>query len=73
MLKIADLIDSNLDYLSSIESIDNGKPKKLAANLDIPGASSNFRFFATAALQFQASRITWKTVQSTIRFASPSV
>ncbi|MBA3649807.1 MAG: aldehyde dehydrogenase [Chitinophagales bacterium] len=54
LLNIADLIDKNLDQLSEIESIDNGKPKKLAATLDIPRASSNFRFFATAALQFHS-------------------
>jgi aminomuconate-semialdehyde/2-hydroxymuconate-6-semialdehyde dehydrogenase len=52
LLKIADLIDAKLDYLSEIESIDNGKPKKLASIVDIPRASSNFRFFATAVLQF---------------------
>ena len=52
LLKIADLIDEKLDYLSEIESIDNGKPKKLASIVDIPRASSNFRFFATAVLQF---------------------
>jgi aminomuconate-semialdehyde/2-hydroxymuconate-6-semialdehyde dehydrogenase len=54
LLKIADIIDSKLDYLASVESVDNGKPKKLAAFLDIPRASSNFRFFATAALQFSS-------------------
>jgi aminomuconate-semialdehyde/2-hydroxymuconate-6-semialdehyde dehydrogenase len=52
MLRIADLIDERSDYLAEVESIDNGKPKKLAAALDIPRAASNFRFFATAALQF---------------------
>lgn len=52
LLRIADLIDSKLDFLAETESVDNGKPKKLAQNLDIPRASSNFRFFATAALQF---------------------
>lgn len=52
LLKIADLIDANNDQLAEVESVDNGKPKKLAATLDIPRAASNFRFFATAALQF---------------------
>ncbi len=52
LLKIADNIDGKLDYLSEVESIDNGKPKKLASIVDIPRASSNFRFFATAVLQF---------------------
>lgn len=50
MLKIADLIDQNLDALALAESIDNGKPVKLAKVVDIPRASANFRFFATAIL-----------------------
>jgi len=50
MLKIADLIDQNLDALALAESIDNGKPVKLAKIVDIPRASANVRFFATAIL-----------------------
>jgi aminomuconate-semialdehyde/2-hydroxymuconate-6-semialdehyde dehydrogenase len=52
MLKIADLIDKNLDRLALAESIDNGKPLKLATTVDIPRASANFRFYATAILHF---------------------
>ncbi|MBX7109499.1 MAG: aldehyde dehydrogenase [Chitinophagales bacterium] len=52
MLRIADMIDEKNDCLAEVESTDNGKPKKLAATLDIPRAASNFRFFATAVLQF---------------------
>jgi len=52
MLKIADLIDKNLDRLAEAESLDNGKPLKLAKRVDIPRASSNFRFFATSVLHF---------------------
>src|SRR5689334_9812939 len=47
LLKIADLIDRDLDKLALAESIDNGKPVKLARVVDIPRASANFRFFAT--------------------------
>jgi aminomuconate-semialdehyde/2-hydroxymuconate-6-semialdehyde dehydrogenase len=54
LLKIADLIDENLDNLAMAESIDNGKPLKLASTVDIPRASANFRFFATAILHFQS-------------------
>ncbi|WP_421978084.1 aldehyde dehydrogenase [Roseivirga seohaensis] len=50
MLKVADLIDANLEKLAKAESKDNGKPVKLATRVDIPRASSNFRFFATAIL-----------------------
>ncbi|MGW8123752.1 aldehyde dehydrogenase [Roseivirga echinicomitans] len=50
MLKVADLIDANLEILAMAESKDNGKPVKLARRVDIPRASANFRFFATAIL-----------------------
>ncbi|RKQ51222.1 aminomuconate-semialdehyde/2-hydroxymuconate-6-semialdehyde dehydrogenase [Roseivirga pacifica] len=50
MLKVAELIDQNLDRLAAAESKDNGKPLKLAKRVDIPRASANFRFFATAIL-----------------------
>jgi aminomuconate-semialdehyde/2-hydroxymuconate-6-semialdehyde dehydrogenase len=50
LLKIADLIEQNLDELARTESRDNGKPLSLARRLDIPRAVANFRFFATAIL-----------------------
>src|SRR5579872_1100491 len=52
LLKLADLIDRDLDKLSLAESIDNGKTVKLARALDIPRASANIRFYATAAMHF---------------------
>ncbi len=48
--RIADLIERDLDKLALAESIDQGKPVWLAKSVDIPRASSNFRFFATAVL-----------------------
>src|SRR5580765_5759126 len=50
LLRIADLIERDLEKLARAESIDTGKPLSLARSLDIPRASSNFRFFATAIL-----------------------
>lgn len=50
--RLADLIENNLEKLATAESEDNGKPVKLAAQLDIPRAASNIRFFATAAMHF---------------------
>lgn len=50
MLRIADLIDEQLETLAWAESKDNGKPIKLAKAVDIPRASANMRFFATAIL-----------------------
>jgi aminomuconate-semialdehyde/2-hydroxymuconate-6-semialdehyde dehydrogenase len=49
-LRIADLIDRDLEKFARAESVDTGKPLALARSLDIPRASSNFRFFATAIL-----------------------
>jgi len=53
--KIADLIEDNLEILAKAESLDNGKPIWLAKKVDIPRASSNFRFFAQAITQFSTS------------------
>ncbi|MEO6871556.1 MAG: aldehyde dehydrogenase [Chthoniobacterales bacterium] len=50
LLRIAELIDRDLEKFARAESIDTGKPLTLARSLDIPRASSNFRFFATAIL-----------------------
>ena len=50
LLKLADLIEQNLDELAQCESEDSGKPISLAKRLDIPRAVANFRFFATAIL-----------------------
>jgi len=50
LMKVADLIEKNLNKLAEAESTDNGKPVKLAKVVDIPRAVSNFRFFATAIL-----------------------
>jgi aminomuconate-semialdehyde/2-hydroxymuconate-6-semialdehyde dehydrogenase len=50
LLKLADLIERDLDELARTESIDNGKTLSLAKRLDIPRAVANFRFFATAIL-----------------------
>ena len=52
LLAIADAIDRKLDDLALAESIDNGKPVSLARRMDIPRASANMRFFASAALHF---------------------
>ena len=50
--RIAELIDDNLDALALAETNDNGKPLTLSKRVDIPRASSNFRFFATGIMHF---------------------
>jgi aminomuconate-semialdehyde/2-hydroxymuconate-6-semialdehyde dehydrogenase len=54
LLAIAERIEANLERLAHAESIDTGKPLRLARVVDIPRAASNFRFFATAILHFHS-------------------
>jgi len=49
--RIAELIDKNNGELALAESIDQGKPVWLAKN-EMTRSAQNFRFFATAAMQF---------------------
>ena len=46
MLDIADLIQDNLDFLATVESMDNGKPIRETSNADIPLSVDHFRYFA---------------------------
>lgn len=50
--KLADLIDDNMEELAKMESRDSGKPLWLAKSVDIPRASKNFRFYASAIVNF---------------------
>lgn len=52
LIRIADLIDENLERLARAESQDTGKPLSLARGMDIPRAAANFRFFGTGAAHF---------------------
>ncbi|HNH66077.1 MAG TPA: aldehyde dehydrogenase, partial [Bacteroidia bacterium] len=47
-------IEKNLQRFAEAESLDNGKPVWLAKQVDIPRASANFHFYATAALHLAA-------------------
>ncbi len=49
LLKLADLIEKNIDYLAKLEALNQGKSYKLAHDSDIPFATDNLRFFAGAA------------------------
>jgi len=53
LLRIAKGIEEELEELAQAESLDNGKPLKLARAVDIPRARDNFSFFATAILHQQ--------------------
>lgn len=50
LYKIADRIEERKTELAEAESADQGKPVWLAAQMDIPRAAANFRFFAGVVL-----------------------
>ena len=54
LIRVSELIDHHLEELAEAESRDNGKPVWLARKVDIPRASSNFRFFATGLMHFSS-------------------
>lgn len=55
MLRLADLIERDLERLARAESVDTGKPVALARRVDIPRAAANLRFFATAILHDESA------------------
>ncbi|MDR3672773.1 MAG: aldehyde dehydrogenase family protein [Holophaga sp.] len=48
LLKVADLVDANAERLAMIETLDNGKPIRETAGIDVPLTSDHFRYFAAA-------------------------
>ena len=67
--RIAELIEENLDALALAETNDNGKPLWLSKSVDIPRASSNFRFFATGIMHFasESHHIEHSAINYTLR------
>jgi len=52
IMRVADLVERDLELFAKAESLDNGKPLHVARDLDIPRAIANLRFFATAILHW---------------------
>ena len=69
IMRLADIIDEHFDELVETESKDNGKPEWLARSVDIPRASENFHFFATASLHFDSEihEMDGKAINYTLR------
>ncbi len=67
--RISQLIDDNIDSLALAETNDNGKPLWLSKRVDIPRASSNFRFFATGIMHFstESHNMEDKAINYTLR------
>ena len=69
LMRLADKIEDYTEKLIVAESLDNGKPESLARLIDIPRASENFRFFATAILHFSSEihEMDGKAINYTLR------
>ena len=46
MNRLADLIEANTEELAQIESLDNGKPVKIAGKVDVAGSVDHLRYYA---------------------------
>lgn len=55
--KLADLLEQHLDEFAEIESLDNGKPRAVAAVADVPLAVDLFRYMAGWATKVEGSTI----------------
>src|SRR5580692_7801452 len=55
--KIADLIEENLEEFAELETLDNGKPLKVARAADVPLAVDLFRYFAGWATKIEGNTI----------------
>lgn len=55
ILKLADAIEDDVDYLSLLESRDTGHPVRDTRNLDVPRTAATFRYFGGMADKFQGS------------------
>lgn len=55
--KLADLLEQHLDEFAEIESLDNGKPRAVAAIADVPLAIDLFRYMAGWATKIEGSTI----------------
>src|SRR5580700_2585285 len=55
--KIADLIDKHLEEFAQLESLDNGKPLKVARVADVPLAADLFRYMAGWATKIEGNTI----------------
>ena len=55
--KLADLLEQHLDEFASLESLDNGKPRIIAAVADVPLAVDLFRYMAGWATKIEGNTI----------------
>ncbi|AJP72802.1 aldehyde dehydrogenase family protein [Sphingomonas hengshuiensis] len=58
LLRIADILERNIDELAELETLDQGKPLYVGRWAEIPGAIAQFRFFAGQAMAIEGRTIT---------------
>ena len=57
LTKLADLLERDRDYLSSLETLDNGKPRHVAFGVDLGFTISYYRYYAGWADKIQGKTI----------------
>jgi acyl-CoA reductase-like NAD-dependent aldehyde dehydrogenase len=55
--KLGDLIEAHADELAELETLDNGKPLRVARRGDIPAAVRHFRYYAGWATKIEGTTI----------------
>jgi phenylacetaldehyde dehydrogenase len=61
--RIGDLIDTHIDELAELETLDQGKPIGISRYAEIPGAAEQFRYFAG-----QTTRLEGQTIPTSIGY-----
>jgi phenylacetaldehyde dehydrogenase len=57
MWRLADLLEKNAEEFAQLESLDNGKPLKMARMADLPLAIDHFRYYAGWATKIEGNTI----------------
>src|SRR5579883_2352168 len=57
MWKLGDLIEEHLEEFAQLESLDNGKPLKVARVADVPLAAEHFHYYAGWATKIEGNTI----------------
>jgi acyl-CoA reductase-like NAD-dependent aldehyde dehydrogenase len=57
MWKLADLIEAHADELAELETLDNGKPLRVARHGDVPYTAKHFRYYAGWASKIEGTTI----------------
>jgi len=61
--KLGDLIDKHLEEFAQLESLDNGKPLKIARIADVPLSVEHFHYYAGWATKIEGNTIPLTTVE----------